>query len=1234
VTVSTVATSPVLAAQVLKEADRPAATVGETVGFNLGVTNPSAAMPDDFAVRDTLPLGFQYRTGSARIVITRPDETAVAPAISLEPFVNLAELVFPVGALPAGSRVAISYSTIVRPNAEPGDFLSRAVGVATSAGKRASTAPGQVRITVTRSAFSLTQILIGRVFEDLNKNEELDSGEPGVPGVRVVTSSGLTATTDSTGLYNIAGLAAGSVVVALDPTTLPARLQLPSNSSRLGGGGKLLRTPLEGGGLLRQNFALVGTSQGSEQSVPEGEALPSATKIEIVPERATMTADGMDRQLIRIHHPIAGRSIVVTTTAGTIMPANNEADRFSCESVVSLAGRLPALQRVELETTGSETAICLTSDSAPGGTQLTATSSSDPNETASLDVRFGSREHAPMLIAEGEFGIGLSGPGKDATYGARRADAAASLFYQDSLSKDDLLTVAVRTKQGVNNATGTGGLFESDPTQHLYPVMGDASTYQEMAQSSGHLFARYDRGNSYVLYGDLKGDLPGPFSDKGRSELLEFHRNVTGFRFQLQGSERSSLFQGQIARPRTAYAREVFHATGGSAIRLSGSQILRGSETITLEVRDRRNPERLVSREALVRNVDYVLDPLSGVLVVTRPLSLFVSTLYVVQVVTSYEYQTAGSDSLMVLGRGFYSLDALGVRIGGSLLNQRDVGANFSVGGLELEKILPKGGRFKAEMPVSNGHLLTNPNGLNTTWTECCEIHKRYNGKAIRAELEQPVGFLNSVVRGRFSSTEESFINPYGSITVPGQRYGGGSVEVRAFENTNFKVGFEDEVNHNNAVDNRRQTVSARVTHNILSNLGAEGGVDRRAFEDFRTSSQTDSALVSAGLRWRPLDRLETSVRREQNLRDADPTYPDQSILGAQFNMTPESRLFATQRFSSAPIVPIGGSELAGLFSPLSTRETAVGMETRLRENTNLKTQYRMDSGIEGTDSFAVFGVLTRLPVRSGLTIDWSIDNALHLAGAGRGYVGGSVGLSQSNDRVRTFARYELRRRDASDHLFSTGVVGRLADSTFVLARYRIADLQAGAATRLSDAQVALSVRPKQSDRIALLFSYNYGLARSITTRSFAGNPRTDRLAMDGLVELGHGVEFYSRLSIARVREVAGVHRLGTFVQSRLQKSLSRRFDIAGEARWIRESVHSPGTLVPGVEWGTWVTRDLRIGLGYSPRGFSNPGSLLNSTAARGGAYLVVSSKLSGIFDLMGKGGGDVKSTGKASVPN
>src|SRR4029434_2980590 len=129
----------------------------------------------------------------------------------------------------------------------------------------------------------------------------------------------------------------------------------------------------------------------------------------------------------------------------------------------------------------------------------------------------------------------------------------------------------------------------------------------------------------------------------------------------------------------------------------------------------------------------------------------------------------------------------------------------------------------------------------------------------------------------------------------------------------------------------------------------------------------------------------------------------------------PTSRLFATQRFSSAAIAPISGAETSGLSSPTSKNDTTTGVETRLRQHKNLTTRYRLDSGVNGTDSYAVLGVLTRVPVRPGLSVDWTLDNALHIAGAGRGYIGGSFGFSQLvDDKLRISARYELRRRDRS----------------------------------------------------------------------------------------------------------------------------------------------------------------------------------------------------------------------------
>jgi hypothetical protein len=338
--------------------------------------------------------------------------------------------------------------------------------------------------------------------------------------------------------------------------------------------------------------------------------------------------------------------------------------------------------------------------------------------------------------------------------------------------------------------------------------------------------------------------------------------------------------------------------------------------------------------------------------------------------------------------------------------------------------------------------------------------------------------------------------------------------------------------------------------------------------------------------------------------------------------MTPTSRLFATQRFSSAAIAPISGAETSGLLSPTSKNETTIGVETRLRQNTNLTTRYRLDSGVNGTDSYAVIGVLTRVPVRPGLSVDWTLDNALHLAGAGRGYIGGSFGFTQlMDDKLRISARYELRRRDRSEHGFTAGVVGRLTESTSALARYRISNLGTGTATnRLNDGQLALSIRPRKSDRVALLFSYEFGTARPTTFIPGVTNKgRADRISVDGLVDLGQGLNFYARVATSLVPGFSEVRRHATFLQGRLQQSVFRRFDIAGEARWIRESANVPGALVTGAEFGTWLTRDFRIGLGYSAEGSASPGALLNSTAARGGIYLVISSRLSSIFDLMGE---------------
>ena len=102
------------------------------------------------------------------------------------------------------------------------------------------------------------------MFVDTNQNGQFDDGDRPSPGVRLYLNNGQSVITDSEGLYNFPALNDGSIVISLDPVSLPSHYAL-SDGGRYSGKSwtRLLRTPIGGGGLLRQNFALIETGAPS-----------------------------------------------------------------------------------------------------------------------------------------------------------------------------------------------------------------------------------------------------------------------------------------------------------------------------------------------------------------------------------------------------------------------------------------------------------------------------------------------------------------------------------------------------------------------------------------------------------------------------------------------------------------------------------------------------------------------------------------------------------------------------------------------------------------------------------------------------------------------------------------------------------------------------------------------------------------------------------------------------------
>src|SRR6185295_15932749 len=186
----------------------------------------------------------------------------------------------------------------------------------------------------------------------------------------------------------------------------------------------------------------------------------------------------------------------------------------------------------------------------------------------------------------------------------------------------------------------------------------------EEAQSNSRLYARLDRGPSYAMFGDFDADMNG-------LALAGYSRKLTGVKVHLE-DEGGSFITLTGARPGTAFARDVIPGGSLSLVQLSYGEVLAGSETVTLELRDRRNPEIILSSEPLIRSVDYNLDSITGQIFFLRFISTFDYLLNLTQIVVTYEHRANGLNSMVLTGRALKKFHGLGLQLGVSGINQHD----------------------------------------------------------------------------------------------------------------------------------------------------------------------------------------------------------------------------------------------------------------------------------------------------------------------------------------------------------------------------------------------------------------------------------------------------------------------------------------------------------------------------------------------------------------------------------
>jgi uncharacterized repeat protein (TIGR01451 family)/fimbrial isopeptide formation D2 family protein len=241
-------------------------TRGQLVPYTITLKNTLAVALQNLSVVDSFPLGFKYVAGSTRI-----------DAQKIEPVMNTRQLIWSISQLTSNTSHTITFLMIVGSGVSEGEYVNRAQVMDNATGSAASgIASATVRV-VPDPDFDCTDI-IGKVFDDANGNSHPDSGEKGLPGVRLVTARGLIATTDEYGRFHITCAVVpnedqgSNFILKLDDRTLPTGYRLTSENPQVKRATR--------GKMLRYNFGAA-IQHVVSLDIADGVFEPNSTKLRL-----------------------------------------------------------------------------------------------------------------------------------------------------------------------------------------------------------------------------------------------------------------------------------------------------------------------------------------------------------------------------------------------------------------------------------------------------------------------------------------------------------------------------------------------------------------------------------------------------------------------------------------------------------------------------------------------------------------------------------------------------------------------------------------------------------------------------------------------------------------------------------------------------------------------------------------------------------------------------------------
>lgn len=788
-----------------------------------------------------------------------------------------------------------------------------------------------------------------------------------------------------------------------------------------------------------------------------------------------------------------------------------------------------------------------------------------------------------------------------------RAAGRTAFFVKGTIKGEYLLTAAFDSDK-----TTSDRLFRDIRPEEYYPVYGDDSVRGFDAQSTQRFYVRIDKNRSYLLYGDFT-----TASSAEVRKLSQYSRSLTGAKHQYDnGNIRVTSF---VSRTRSTQVVEELRALGISGpyylTKISASDLLANSEKVEILVRDKNQPNIILSITAATRYTDYSIEALTGRIMFVSPVSSYDENMNPRSIRVTYEADQSGPE-YTVLGT-----DA-----------QFKVTNNLQVGVVAVKDDNPTN-PLKIGAVTALGRI-----GATTMSAEAVATNSldQGDGKGARFELKHETTNLRAIVQA--FKTSATFDNPSGGVTA-------GRTEINA--RADYKIAddlrvraeaiYTDSVG---STTDASKSVAVALQKRLNQNVVVEGairtgnstGTSSSSFDYGQVTSSSGnlgSTTTSSGT---VLNDATTTVRGRVTSRI--PGLPAAQVfgeieqdvnseahalaMGGAYAVTQSTRVYGRYEFMNS---------LASAYNLNASTQRNVGIlgvENKYTEGGQLYNEYRLadtDSGRAATSAAGArqtFRINDYWRGTAGIEITRAISGESSSSSSTSSGIslGNSTavvtGLSYVNGGFRSSSNLEFRNSSSTDSVTMVSGTGyRINDNWTLLSRSVYTRTQ-GSGTKLTQArqQIGLAYRPTDDDSWNALMRYErkYEDAGDSTSTSSTSTTSssgiTESNVFAGVVnwrpDLKTQVTGRYALKFSNY-DADGIasNYWAQLIHSRYIRDLSPNWDVGVQAGVLNGKGGAIQTTL-GIELGYQVMKNIWVSAGYNFVGLKDPDLTANEYTSKG----------------------------------